>query len=630
MFTDMVGYTALGQRNEELSLALVEEQRKLIRPLLLKHDGKEIKTIGDAFLLEFPNAVDAVRCAYDIQRAARELNFSLASDKRIHLRIGIHVGEVVESQGDISGDAVNVASRIEPLAEDGGVCMTRQVFDHVQNKFELQLASIGNRQLKNVSVPVEVFRMAMPWDAAAEFDRRKMAILPFENISPDPNDEYFADGLTDELISTISKVGGISVIARTSIIGYKGGQKKVKEIAKELEVGTVLEGTVRKAGNKLRITAQLIDTQTSDHLWAESYDRELKDVFEIQSEIAHRVSKSLALRLLPKEEARIKAVPTRNLPAFENYLKGMQLLYQGRFEDTRRAKEHLETAISMDPNFAPAFAALGDMYVLLAGDRMPAEQAFTEAERLIERALEMDENLSEAHTAKANLAMQHRLDWQTAKRELEKAIALNPSNSTAHSYYATLLNLSGNIEKALNEVDRAQELDPLSVMVRYQHSSIRIFSRDYKQALPHAERAAQLMPNDATARQILATAYYLCGMTNEARREMRASLKLEKDPGVKAWAVYMLSTLGMVDEARNLATEVESEKESVRYPGPELAVMYLALGERERALGLLESSFNEAPVTFLFNFRWPAFDPVRGDPKFEALVARLNLPKEPL
>ena len=271
MFTDMVGYTALGQRNESLSLALVEEQRKLIRPILSRHKGREVKTIGDAFLVEFPSALDAVRCAYDIQRAAREYNISAPIEQRIHLRVGVHLGDVVESQGDISGDAVNVASRIEPLAEDGGVCITRQVFDHVQNKFELPLVSLGAKSLKNVSLPMEVFRMVMPWEAekatpSSQPDKRRIAVLPFANLSSDPEEGYFADGMTEELITSLSGVRQLTVIARTSVMKYKGSQKGASDVGKELNVGTLIEGSVRKAGNRVRITAQLIDAATEGHL----------------------------------------------------------------------------------------------------------------------------------------------------------------------------------------------------------------------------------------------------------------------------------------------------------------------------------------------------------------------------
>src|SRR6266705_2283073 len=241
MYIDMVGYTALGQRNEFLSVALVEEQRKLVRPILVRHNGREVKTMGDAFLVEFSSALDATMCAYDIQRAAREFNFSLFPEKRIHLRVGVHLGDVVESAGDISGDAVNVASRIESLATDGGVCITRQVYDSVQNKFELGLKSLGMKSLKNVEKPMEVYKMEMPWDdsrsySPARVDTKRIAVLPFANMSPEPSDEYFADGMTEELIDRLSQLRELRVIARTSVMHYKKKEKSASEIGKELGV----------------------------------------------------------------------------------------------------------------------------------------------------------------------------------------------------------------------------------------------------------------------------------------------------------------------------------------------------------------------------------------------------------
>ncbi|TMI43578.1 adenylate/guanylate cyclase domain-containing protein [Candidatus Bathyarchaeota archaeon] len=232
MFTDMAGYTALGQKNESLSLALVEEQRKLLRPVFGRHNGREIKTMGDGFLVEFSNAMDAVRCAYDVQRASREFNMSQQGDQRITIRIGLHLGDVVESQGDISGDAVNIASRIQSLAENGGISLTRQVYDQVQNKFELPLESLGTKSLRNVRAPLEVYKMVLPWDdtkttQSTEHDRRRIAVLPFANMSPDPGDSYFADGITEEIISTLSGVSGLNVISRTSVMGTtKRGQQK--------------------------------------------------------------------------------------------------------------------------------------------------------------------------------------------------------------------------------------------------------------------------------------------------------------------------------------------------------------------------------------------------------------------
>jgi len=226
MFTDIVGFTALSQSNESLALSVLDEQRELLRPMFNKHGGREVKTIGDAFLVDFPSALSAVRCAYEIQKTTREFNSSIPEERRVLLRIGVHLGDVVESQSDISGDAVNLASRIESLADSGGVCLTRQVYDQVQNKFEPPLRSLGAKSLKNLRTPLEVFKIVMPWEGAiteetVELDRHRVAVLPLKNMSPDPNDEYFADGMTEELITALSGLRELTVIARTSVMQYK-------------------------------------------------------------------------------------------------------------------------------------------------------------------------------------------------------------------------------------------------------------------------------------------------------------------------------------------------------------------------------------------------------------------------
>src|SRR5256712_4759856 len=349
MFTDMAGYTARGQKNESLSLALVEEQRKLLRPVFGRHNGREIKTMGDGFLVEFSNAMDAVRCAYDVQRASREFNISQQGDQRITIRIGLHLGDVVESQGDISGDAVNIASRVQSLAEGGGICVTRQVYDQVQNKFELPLKSLGSRSLKNVKAQLEVYKMVLPWEnqqksTAAQLDTSRVAVLPFANMSPDSSDSYFADGITEEIISTLSGVSGLNVISRTSVMGYKGTTKRVKEIGGELEVGSVLEGSFRKAGNRIRVTAQLIDVRDDRHVWAHSYDRNLDDVFGVQTDIAKQVSDALRVKILAPEIDRIDRKPTESATAYALYLRRRYHLNRRGIEDIKKAEDNFENA----------------------------------------------------------------------------------------------------------------------------------------------------------------------------------------------------------------------------------------------------------------------------------------------
>src|SRR5205807_2745334 len=350
MFTDLVGFTALSQSNETVALSVLDEQRGLLRPMFNRHGGREVKTMGDAFLVEFPSALNAVKCAYEIQKTTREFNRSLSEERRVHLRIGVHLGDIVESQGDISGDAVNIASRIESLADSGGVCLTRQVYDQVQNKFELALTSLGLKSLKNVTSSIEVYKMVMPWQAtgsvsSTDRDARRIVILPFANISPDIADEYFADGMTDELIAVLSKIGSLRVVARTSAMRFKGEKATANRIGQELKVGSIIEGSVRKSKNRVRITVQLVDTQSEEQLWAETYDRDLLDIFSVQSDIAQQVASAIELRLGVRENSALLQQQTQNPEAYSLYLKGRNRWNLRSENEVNRAIKYFEEAI---------------------------------------------------------------------------------------------------------------------------------------------------------------------------------------------------------------------------------------------------------------------------------------------
>jgi len=298
MFTDIVGYTALTQEDESSTMRMLEDHRRLLRPYFTSHGGREVKTIGDAFLVEFGSALDAVLCAIAIQNMMHDRR--VARGGMLSLRIGVHVGDVIERGSDILGDAVNIASRVEPLAEPGGVCISGPVYEQVKNKVPYSLDKIATPHLKNVREPVDVYKIVLPWEQRQQdetetpiLDPKRVAILPLANMSPDPSDEYFADGMTEELIDRLAQVKSLKVIARTSVMSYKKKEKKASEIARELEVGTLVEGSVRKAGNRVRVTVQLINAGTEEHLWSSHYDKNLDDNFAVQSEIAEKVAVEL-------------------------------------------------------------------------------------------------------------------------------------------------------------------------------------------------------------------------------------------------------------------------------------------------------------------------------------------------
>ena len=631
MFTDMVGYTALGQKNETLSLALVEEQRKLIRPILARHDGREVKTIGDAFLVEFLNAIDAVRCAYDIQRAIREFNLSLASDRRIHLRVGLHVGEVVEAQGDISGDAVNVASRIEPLAEDGGVCVTRQVYDLIKNMFDLSFASIGPRSVKNVVEPLEVFKMQLPWEETASvkdaisFPVNRIAILPFRNMSPDPKDEYFAEGITEEIISTVSGISGLNIISRTSVMGYKGTTKRVEEIGKELRVGTVLEGSFRKAGNKIRVTTQLIDVATDQHTWAQTYDRNLDDVFEVQSDIAKQVAENLRVKILSPELKRLERRLTNDTQAYSLYLKGRYHSYERTREGLTKAISYFREAIARFPNYAQAYAGIAECYQVMENwGYISPTQAFSQAEANIAKSLQLDDMIPEAH-AMLGALLACKWDWIGAEREFKRAIELNPNSAPARLYYAyAVCAPHGRLDEGLAHLRRAEELDPLSPTISVNISDQLVQSGRIDEAIVNLRDVIQASPGYAAAHSSLGIALALAGRPEEGIREVQEARNLSSRPGILSDMIFVLSLAGKTEAARALFRELEKLPEESTTPR-DFATACAALGESSQAMEYLEKLADAHSSQLIGNVKTPYFYSLKDDSRFVDLLKRIGL-----
>ncbi len=637
MFTDMVGYTALGQRNEELSLALVDEHRKVIRPILQRHGGKEVKTIGDAFLVEFDNVLEAIRCAYDIQRAVREFNISLPAENRMHLRIGVHLGDVVESDGDISGDAVNIASRIEPLAQDGQVCMTRQVYDQVQNKFELSFESLGPQTLKNVRSPVEVFKMVMPWQDERErlgrLESGRIAVLPFANVSPNPEDGYFADGMTDELISAVSKIREIRVIARTSAMKYKGSQKSIAEIGRELGVGAVLEGTVRKAGSKLRITTQLVNSQTEESLWSDTYDRELQDVFFIQSDISRRVADALRIQLNVAERDDIERSTTGSTEAYTLYLKGRYYWNERTRESIDKAVKYFEKATQLDTKYPLAFAGLADCYVIL-GDYNWVEprEAFPKAREYAFKAIEIDPRLAEPHVSLGAVYNSYEGLWLKSEEEFKKAIELRPSYATAHMWYGLLLIATQRFEESYKRMEQAGELDPLSRLIRVNLGSILVYMGRAREAIQRLKELLRDEPDFSAAHLTLGQAYLLDSRAEEAIYEMRKTLALAGgDPAVKADVACLFALSGEPDEANGILRELLDPVRTKWVSAIKIAQVLFALDRTEDAFNYLDRAFEEKSVFLnhggvLVDLRtFPWFAAARKDPRWQAFLRRAGI-----
>jgi TolB-like protein/Tfp pilus assembly protein PilF len=634
MFTDVVGYTSLAQRNESLALRLLQQQRAALRACLRKHNGTEIKTMGDGFLVEFASAIEAVECALSIQQSCQELNSTLPEDERIPIRIGVHAGDVIHSEGDVHGDAVNVASRIEPLAGAGEICISQQVYDHVRNKLDFQVEYMGKHALKNVELPVEVYRVGQEARPAIPLPRpvaspsaHRIVVLPLANISPDPSDDYFADGMTEELISVVSKIGDLRVISRTSAMKYKGTSKSVGEIARELSVGAVLEGSVRKAGSKLRINVQLVDVQKDEPLWSQSYDRELEDVFAIQSDIARRAAEALEVHLLARERKRLEKKSTGNIGAYNLYLKGLHYRGEGTEEGFRKGIRYFEEALRRDSKFALAYAGLAECYSQLAEEGiLPSAKGFPKAKAYALKALELDDSIAEAHAIVASVLEEYYLDLRGAEREFKQALELNPNYGKVCRSYGAHLACMGRLDEAILEIKRAQELNPLALDVNDCAAVIFNCANQYDKALETCQLMLKVDENYFPAYQDLAETYLHKSMFDQAIEVLQKALTISNGAStVKGRLGYAYAVSGNAAKAKRILRELERDSKR-KYVSPvAIAVVHCGLGDKDRALKWLWKAYRERSGGLLSIKVRPIWSSLRSDSRFRSLLSKIGL-----
>ncbi len=642
MFTDMVGYSSRAQVDEAAALALLDRHNRLLRPIFVKFRGREVKTVGDAFVVEFESALDATRCALDIQRMLHYYNLRSPDPWKILIRIGIHVGDVVEADGDVLGDSVNVAARIVTLAEAEGICLTQQVYDLVASKAGTTFAKLPPVTLKNVRVPGSIYRVVSAWkDGSARRTRvdgsrsRLIAVLPLASISPDPQDAYFADGLTEELISELSQVRGLSVIARTSVAPYKTAPKSIAQVANELGVGTVVEGSVRKSGNQVRISLTLVDAGTQRHLWTHRYDREVSDVFAVQADIARRTAKALRLEIDKSDpsEERAQSVPNPRFgsvttgEAYDHYLRG--LVAASRFHEVgyEEAVRHFELATRLDPSLAEAYAEWANLYVIVAGDIVAMRDVVPRARELAQQAIELSPDLSEAHSALGNIALQFDHDWELAEKEFTTAIALNSSNVIAYRFYAMLLMTLGRYDEAKQVYRRAIQLDP-SGRDQMSLAGAEIQTGNVEVGLRMAEEGVDRQHRESVGhRAHMGLIYLEAGRRADALRLADAPFE-GADESEQFDFALLNALLGRPDAARRVLDEVERGAAQSYTSAAHLAMLYSALGEKQQALDLLEKDYREGDAILWLYYRSPFFASLRGEPRFAALLRQYRLPED--
>jgi TolB-like protein/Tfp pilus assembly protein PilF len=633
MFTDLVGYSTLVQRNEKRALELLDQHRKLIRSSLRKYDGKEVKTMGDGFLIEFPSALQAARCAVDIQSAFAKRNAGVSEGQRFLVRIGLHLGDVIRQGRDIVGDGVNIASRIEPFAQPGGICITQQVFDQIQNKLDSGITELGPQHLKHIESPITLFRIELGFRETgiprlqSTLDKHRLAVLPLANFSPDSADAYFSDGMTEELISTLSRINGLGVIARTSVMKYKGGTKTVADIGRELGVGSVLEGSVRKAGSKVRITVQLVDALREEPLWSQEYDRDLSDVFAIQSDVAGQVAGSLRVKFLQPAGNGRDGRATGDTGAYTFYLKG-RYFWNGRTEESlKKAIVSFRQALRRDPTYALAYSGLADSYASLSLlELVPPREAFPRAKGAALRALKIDHGLAEAHTSLGLTRFQYDRDWVGSESEFRKAIEINPGYAPAHHFFADYLKAMGRFDEALTEIRQALVLDPLSLPVNTGLGHVLYLSRDYDGAIEQYQKTVELDPNYVQTHLWFGRPYLQKGMYKEAISEIMKAVDISKESTISMAVLgHAYAASGKSKDALKIANMLKSRATKQYVPSYWIALIYVGLQDKEEAFTWLSRAFKERSSWLAWIKVEPRFDVLRGDKKFSNLLSKMNL-----
>jgi TolB-like protein len=473
---DVVGYTRLMGVDEAGTLERLKSLRKeLVQPKITERKGRIVKLMGDGLLAEFPSVVEAVQCAVDIQKAMANREADLPHEQRVKLRIGVNLGDIIVEGSDIYGDGVNVAARLEALADPGNICVSSTVFDHVKSKVGLEFADLGKQKVKNIDQPVQVYRIALDSGADASKaartssesaaepelpDKPSIAVLPLTNMSGDPEQDYFSDGITEDIITELSRFSSLEVVARNSTFVYRDQAVDVSEIGEKLGAEYLLEGSVRKSGNRIRLTTQLIDVKTGKHVWADRYDRKLADIFAVQDELVHAIVATLAIRLTAADIERSSRKPAQNLAAYDLYLRALSLDRLYDRESARDARDLAAQAVALDPSFARAHAILaGQIFTCAWFEGTPDEQYTDEALRAAAKAVELDPDDSFCTTPLGVVHLMKR-QYEQARHYFEMALKSNPHDTWVWADYAWYLMSVGKSEEALERLDSKEIFEP--------------------------------------------------------------------------------------------------------------------------------------------------------------------------
>jgi adenylate cyclase len=574
---DVVGYSRLMEDNEEATIQTLNTYRDSMSTLIQQHSGRVVDMTGDNLMAEFASVVDAVKCAVEIQKEIGERNADLPENRRMLFRIGANLGDIVEEGDRIYGDGVNIAARLEALAEGGGICISGTAYDQLKNKLELGYEYLGEHSVKNIAAPVRVYKVLMEPEAVGKIigekrktkrwmavaaaviiltglagwylyieqakqikpasvekmafplpDKPSIAVLPFDNMSGDPQQEHFSDGITEQIIASLSKVPYLFVIARNSTFTYKAKPVKVSQVAEELGVQYVLEGSVQRSNEQVRITAQLIDAIAGHHIWAENYDRQIKDIFALQDDIAMKIMAALQVKLTVEELGGLSAIKTKNIKAYEKFLKGYEHFWRRTEGDSQQARKLAQVAISLDPEYGAAYILLARTYL---DDvwyyRTKSAESLETVEHLVQKSIELSDQDTTAHQILGSVYYLRR-QYDKAIEECQKAIALSPNSAEANYFYGTALRWAGRFDEAIPAFKKAIRLNPVTPLNYINNLAwVYAFSEQYEEAISTWNSAIKRNPDYFFAYLGLTLVYQLSGNEVKAREAAAEVMRLK-------------------------------------------------------------------------------------------------------
>ena len=634
MFADMVGYTKLMQQNEQEAKKLRDRQRQVVDAKILEYHGQVMQYYGDGTLSMFGSAIDAVNAATQIQK---ELN---GKEPKVPLRIGIHLGDVVYDDEGIYGDAVNLASRVQGLGTPGSVMISGKVFDEIRNHPGIRVEAFGEHELKNVFQTTSIFALANsgldvpPQRHIQELTgsyQHSVAVLPFANFSSDPENEYFSDGITEEIINVLAQVKGIDVASRTSVFAYKNTNKDVRVIGKELNVATVLEGSVRKAGSRIRVTAQLINSGDGFHIWSENFDGEMTDIFEMQDEIARKIVNKLEGDDFFDKNKQLGKSQTENLDAYNQYLKGLYYWNKSTPEAIYKAIECFESAISHCATYTNAYSALANCYTLLgATGIMPSQEAFEKAEELANKSVELNSNRADSYTALGLVNLFFKWNFEQAEAYLKKAITLEPDNAGARMGLGYVYRTINNYEKTVLNLKAAIKIDPLDLRAKTLLASTYSVGEEYEKAIKLYDDVLEMDPSYRAAYEGKALVYTQIGNYEEARIHANKYMELINEPhGGATFLGYMAALMGNrsgIEENLERLKRRSQERPNVDM-SLDFACLYACLGENDKAFEYINESIEKhLGAMVFFDSMLPLFT-LKSDTRYEEIRQKIGLPE---